>query len=392
MLSEIKQKISILLIKIVFSPIINKVRKLMQSSCIPEFLMQREIEGYSHIPSFSRIGKRSWTMADTISNHDQHEFKPNSSIVLTISKANHLIIIDKYGRCNYRSIFPFTNPLQITKSWELCVKALFWENDLIILLKQKNSEIIKFYKIRLSCLEENAIFRKEILFDKKLLFSQIDKIDYKRGVFTYNTIAEFQVWDIVGGAIMVTFAKSQEWQLKYSNCYILRYKNIIEGVLMELHKIDKNFKRKLQIMGLKTPFDVEVINESIICFVGALIFAVNFITSDMKIINEGAINKCYELEGDNMIVNFWNGKILLLPNFEKLIELNVFHLLVCDNEHLAVVFDKTASIVYIINKSDCMLINTVSIPRELNLSTIGINEDTYQIFLGTKRGQICILN
>ncbi|CAG9318822.1 unnamed protein product [Blepharisma stoltei] len=363
----------------------------MEENPISEYIWQREIKGFSFIPSLQILSQRVWNLARITPNHSIGIYKPESPIIFLKSKASHLITVDKLGRCIYHSAIPNTQPFLLTAPFEICFKAFFLKKSLILLLRHKNSELMRFYSISLNSLEERSDFRTEIFFSVQILYSFFDQIDCGRGIFTCKTVNEFQVWNITTGRTVAIFPMNTQGNLKYSNGYILVSKDLIDGIFIEIYTINSELIRKIKILGLNSSIEYEINNGSLMFLFWNKIFAINYTTCQTKILCEDSIVEICGIEGDDMIVNFSSGKLYFLSNFERFVPSSGFSIIACSNKDLVIVFDKVLKLAHIINKEEGNLINTICIPKEHNISVIGINKDTHQIFLGTKKGQIILL-
>lgn len=188
---------------------------------------------------------------------------------------------------------------------------------------------------------------------------------------------------------MFSFPLNPIFHLKYSNGFMIKIQSIQSGEFITILNLETLESFQLKIMGNLHISYVDIVKDSIIICENSQILVVNYKTKEQKMY-QGNIEKICQLNGQEVVVYFACGKLRLFGNTDWEINLELKNIFYVDSHVFLVISD--GDLVYVINKADGTVTKIIDVPSKMKINTIGLNEDTYQIFLGSTKGQICILD
>ncbi|CAG9319028.1 unnamed protein product [Blepharisma stoltei] len=362
----------------------------MKANNLSEFLLSRETGSIpSHITTQRFPMRSSWTPKLIFPHMDV-----TNSVIWIKGRENYTISLNKSGKAVYRTILPLSPPIMLSQPNEHVYKVCLSSKGAFLILKRNNERYLQFFTISDESLKNGSLTRVRVLEKLVIEFRSYEEIDYERQILSVKVGNRYQLWSLESEEIILDYPLPPSTKIRYYKGYLILCSQEERGLKFTVRNIDNSEMYLVRIMGGSNVYHFEVCrNWLVVSMKEHHIQLINLITKETKWIKKGDVTQYYEIDcEDDSLLTFSDGSAVLISNPDIDFTLGSPNSMYVDIEGMLLAFSNDTSAIRVLDLKTSKIINSIEVKKRGEVTCIGLNDETQQIFVGLKSGKICLLD
>ncbi|CAG9334309.1 unnamed protein product [Blepharisma stoltei] len=361
----------------------------MKANNLSECLFSREIGSLPNNAIAQQIPFRSSWAPKLMFTH----MEITNSVVWIKGRDNYVISLNKSGKAAYRSILPFSNPVMLSEPNEHVYKICLSSKGAFFMLKRINEPGLQFFVISEENLKNGIFTRTRILERLAIELKNYEEIDYERQIMAVKVDNTYQLWSLETENIIFSFPSPPNTLMRYFKGFVILCTQEEKCLVFTIQNVDSNTMYRVKIMGKGILHHFLICqNWLVVSIKHSFIQLINLLTRETKWIKKSGAKQFYEMENENeSMLTFSDGTAVLITDTEKELSLGFPDGIYADVEGMLIAYCESSSSIKVLDLKTSTIVNSIEVKRN-EVTCIGINEQTHQIFVGFKSGKICVLD
>ena len=312
-----------------------------------------------------------------------------SKVIWVNGQENYVITLDSQGKALLHDNLSFSLPIRLCKPAEKVVKLALNQAFLYLIVRKSQKPHLSYFKIPTESLVTVFPIRTKILLHLKANSQMIDEINSEYKKIIIKTAENFEIWGLDSEQKEFSTSLVGKLDAKHSKGRAVVLFSVQGSLIAQVVELSSRITHTVAVFGANMPIFYEIIDDRLILIMETHGVIVITYANPGK---EGCyLHRClryYEMEDSNdSFVLLHDGKGVFINNPDRIIDCgNITDIFASKNDKL---------VAYSHERKLIKVISTQGVVEEFstgikNISTIGCNRDSQQIYVANMSGKVSV--